>query len=164
MWWLGEPVQVDYQDDSLGGVECECEIALEFRNPRGTVSGNVILSRLRKLRDIVRIDADRLSIVYGFETNQGLLELIPADRDWQVPFLLDARSVPHQTNIDFFAEQLKNFAAAIRSPELSAAPAASVLPSLALVEKCYRARQPLEFPWESSAAAVPQYACARKKY
>jgi predicted dehydrogenase len=158
MWWFGEPVKVEYRDDSAGGVECDCELNLEFKNPRGTVSGKVILSRLRKLRDIVRIDAERLSIVYGFETNQGLLELIPADKDWQVPFLLDARSVPFQTHIDYFAEQLKNFALAIRSPEKSAAPADEVLPSLALVEKCYQLRQPLTYPWESAARPVAQYA------
>ena len=154
MWWFGEPTRVEYRDDSLGGVECECELELDFQNPRGTISGTVVMSRVRKLRDIVRIDADRLSIVYGFETNQGLLELIPADPRWQVPFVLDVRSLPFQTNIDFFAEQLKNFAAAIRSPDQSAAPADSVLPSLALVEKCYQNRKSLRFPWEVSAMAV----------
>ena len=158
MWWFGDPVRVEYSDDSLGGVECDCELNLEFQNARGTISGKVILSRLRKLRDIVRIDADRLSIVYGFETNQGLLELIPADKDWQVPFLLDVRSVPHQSHIDFFAEQLKNFAIAIRAPEKSGAPAESVLPSLALIEQCYQTRRPLKYPWDVEQAAVPQVA------
>jgi len=158
MWWFGEPVRVEYRDDLRGGVECECELELEFRNPRGTIPGKVILSRVRKLRDIVRIDADQMSIVYGFETNQGLLELIPADRQWQMPFVLDARSLPLQTNIDYFAEQLKNFVDAIRSPEKSAAPAASVLPSLALVEKCYQIRKPLRFPWETQEAEVAQIA------
>jgi predicted dehydrogenase len=157
-WWFGEPQRVEYADDSLGGVECDCELTMELRNPRGTISGNVILSRLRKLRDIVRIDGDRMSIVYGFETNHGLLELIPNDPNWQVPFLLDARSVPYQSHIDFFAEQLKNFAAAIRAPEKSQAPAESILPSLRLIEQCYRDRRPLEYPWESHAAAIAEVA------
>src|SRR5215212_3672760 len=71
MWWFGNAVEVEYRDDSMGGVECDCELTMEFRNPRGTISGNVVISRMRKLRDIVRIDGERLSIVYGFETNQG---------------------------------------------------------------------------------------------
>jgi predicted dehydrogenase len=158
VWWFGEPNLIEYRDDSRGGVECECELTVEFHSPRGSIRGTVILSRLRKLRDIVRIDADRLSLVYGFETNEGLLELIPADTEWQVPFLLDARSLPRQYNIDVCAEQLRSFAAALRDPDLSAAPADSVLPSLALIEECYRRRESLEYPWESRPMQVPQSA------
>ena len=158
VWWFGRPSVVEYRDDSLGGVESECEIDLVFKNPRGSISGKVILSRLRKLRDIVRIDADRLSMVYGFETNQGLLELIPADRQWALPFVLDTRSLPYQTNVDFFAGQLDNFLASIRSPEKSATPADDVLPSLELVEECYRLRRPLVLPWERSEPSVAEYA------
>jgi predicted dehydrogenase len=158
IWWFGQATIVEYRDDSRGGVECDCEIVLQFQSGHGTVSGKVILSRLRKLRDIVRIDGDKLSIVYGFETLQGLLELIPADPAWQVPFVLDDRSVPVQTSVDFFVEQLKNFVAAIRNPAISAAPADIVTPSLALMEECYRVRQPLTMPWESETAPALQYA------
>jgi predicted dehydrogenase len=148
IWWFGEPAAVQYWDDAEGGVECECELELELANKRGSVSGKVILSRLRKLRDIVRIDGDRLSIVYGFETNEGLLEIIPADPEYQVPFVLDVRSMPLQTNVDVCAEQVRNFARAIHNPKLSLATAETVLPSLALIEKCYELRQPLQFPWQ----------------
>ena len=158
IWWFGEPTIVEYMDDSRGGVECDCELSLEFQSPRGKVTGKVILSRLRKLRDIVRIDGDKLSIVYGFETLQGLLELIPTDPEWKVPFVLDPRSVPVQTSVDFFVEQLKNFVAAIRNPEMSMAPADTVTPSLALIRECYRVRQPLSMPWEAETVPVPQYA------
>jgi predicted dehydrogenase len=158
VWWFGKPTVVEYRDDSLGGVECECEIDLVFQNAHGSITGKVILSRLRKLRDIIRIDADRLSIVYGFETNQGLLELIPADRKWGMPFVLDTRSLPYQTNIDFFAKQLENFIAAIRSPGKSMTSADDVLPSLELVEECYRLRQSLNFPWEANQPSVAERA------
>ena len=157
VWWFGEPTVVEYRDDSLGGVECECEIDLLFKSPRGSIAGKVVLSRLRKLRDIVRIEADRLSIVYGFETRQGLLELIPSDREWGLPFVLDTRSLPHQTNVDFFSAQLENFLASIRSPEKSATRADDVLASLELVEECYRVRQPLRLPWESREIHTAQY-------
>jgi len=157
VWWFGEPTVVEYRDDSLGGVECECEIDLIFKSPRGSIAGKVVLSRLRKLRDIVRIDADRLSIVYGLETNQGLLELIPADREWGLPFVLDARSLPYQTNIDFFSAQIENFLESIQSPEKSATRVHDVLTSLELVEECYRVRQPLALPWEPSETLLAQY-------
>ena len=159
VWWFGQPTLVQYRDDSRGGVECECEIDLVFRNPRGSITGKVVLSRLRKLRDIIRIDADRLSIVYGFETNQGLLELIPNDGEWGMPFVLDTRSLPYQTNVDFFAGQLDNFVASIRSPEKSATPADDVLASLELVEECYKRRQPLTLPWEPAEVPAVEYAC-----
>lgn len=149
IWWLGDPVKVEYRDDSRGGVECECELSLELSNSQGPVAGNVTLSRLRKLKDIARIDGERFSIIYGFETKEGLLELLPASPRDQIPFVVDTYSVPPQSGPDFFSEQLKDFATAIRTGRPSAAPGESVLPSLSLIEECYRMRKPLGLPWET---------------
>lgn len=42
IWWFGEPLKLTYADDSMGGIEVNCQIKAEFTDG---LSGNIRLSR-----------------------------------------------------------------------------------------------------------------------
>jgi len=154
LWWLGDPVEVEYCDDSLGGVESDCELSLVLMTPHGPVAGRVILSRLRKRKDVARIDGERLSIVYGLESMMGQLYLLSAATGERLPFVSDSQTIPQQSWRDIFREQLRSFATAITTGGVSPVPGESALSTLALIESCYRVRRPLKLPWETGEDLV----------
>lgn len=146
-WWLGEPVDVLYKDDSLGGVECECELWLVLRTADGPVEGRIILSRLRKLRNVARVEGEKFAIEYGLQSARGEVCISPVRTGERLSFVPDALTLPLQTWGDLFAEQLRSFVRAISTGSKPIVSGESALPSLALIEMCYHRRQPLELPW-----------------
>ena len=142
-WWWGEPLDVDYEDDAMGGIEANCRLRLTYA---AGFSGEVRLSRDWALPNRYVIEGSRGWIAW--EANE-------ADRltlgfhgsgvaiDGQ---LLDA-GAPAFTFEQSFTSQLANVVAAVRGSEPLAVPAEEALPSLALIERCYRGRRLMPMPW-----------------
>jgi predicted dehydrogenase len=152
LWWLGSPVNVEYQDDSLGGVEADCHLLLVLSSPTGPIQGSVALSRLRKLSDTARVVGNRFTIEYDLSTPDKV-RIWPSTWDSRcLSFLADFSSPPRQSWNDVYAEQLRAFARAVVSGGKSAVPGESVLGCIALIEQCYRERQCLELPWMTPIA------------
>jgi predicted dehydrogenase len=150
LWWIGDAVDVEYRDDSLGGVEADCCLSLVLKSANGPVEGAVTLSRLRKLSNTAVVAGDRFTIEYNLSTVDKV-RIWPSTSDCRIlPFVLDTSSVPSQSWDDVYKEQLESFGRSINDPGESLVSSESALGNVALIERCYRERQPLDLPWMRS--------------
>jgi predicted dehydrogenase len=140
LWWIGEPDDVTYEDDALGGVEVNCRIRLTF--PSGC-EADVRLSRdwARPNQYLIRGTAGWLR----WEANE-------ADRieigfhGWRSH--LDA-SLERCSFQQSFINQIRNVARAIRGEDALLVPGEEGLRSMRLIERCYRSRSLMTMPWLS---------------
>jgi predicted dehydrogenase len=149
-WWLGDALSLEYADDARGGVEAECELSLTVKGPAGVVPGVALFSRLRTLGNTVRIEGDRLCLEWA-HARPDAVRTWP--RDWrgaapEFTWQTERRQSPE----DLYAEQLGAFAEAVTTGRGSPVSGQSVLPSLELIERCYRDRGRLIHPWEVAPA------------
>jgi predicted dehydrogenase len=157
-WWLGDPVEVAYADDAMGGVEAECTIDLTLA---GGVREHVELSRTRLLRNTIRIEGERgrIEIGPGFDPE---VRLDLGGRGRSLGGRVAERGRPRPARLEeLFAAQLADFARAIDDVAKPLVDGVEGRRSIALVEACRRVRRPLDLPWlrpdaaPRAAAAVP---------
>lgn len=163
VWWFGEPDEIDYADDAMGGLEANCLIRLKYSSG---LEGLVRLSRDWNLpnRYIIRCEkgwigwrvnqADGVDL--GLEGCQYALsarihELSPVKGCVQP-------GVPASGYHRAFVDQLAHVLAAVRARAKPEVDAAEALRSLRLIERCYGSRKLLDMPWleaqESERALV----------
>jgi predicted dehydrogenase len=144
LFWLGEWAAVSYRDDALGGVESDCELELALRSG---CTGMVEISRSRNLRNTCRLVGERATLEVGIWDPDPPITLAVAG--CEVALAGSARRGA-EAGLDFngaFRRQLADFAAAIRGGHEPAIPGREGRRSVALIEACYAARQPLDLPW-----------------
>ncbi len=152
LWWLGEPDDLIYEDDAMGGLESNCRIELSYSDG---CKGEVRLSRDWKTdnrysfffeRGFARWtvnDANHLEVFLDglpVSVRGDLIQVL--QKDGQVIERGIAR-----TNPQSFIEQVRNVVAAKRGLETLRIPAEEGIRSLRLIERCYRNRQLLDMPW-----------------
>lgn len=145
-WWFGEPTAVEYEDDSRGGVEADCEVTLTLSGAAGTVAGVARFSRIREFRNTVRIVGERLTIEWDHEIPDAV-RVEPTAWSGPPPSLVYG-GVGRQSFEDLFVAQLRAFAASVATGGPTAVSGESVVPSVALIERCYRQRKQRVHPWE----------------
>lgn len=93
---------------------------------------------------------------YGLNHRRGEVRLWPtSDVRGRMVLVPDRSVAPLQSWEDVFADQLRAFARAVATGGPAPVSAADGLRAVKWIEACYRARQPLEFPWlESERATV----------
>ena len=156
MWWLGQPAEIEYRDDSLGGVEADCWLSLVMQGPTGPVQGTIALSRLRRLGTKARIVGERFTIEYDMMTPAGISMWPTAQDRYMSAFVPDRDLQPSQSWDDIYIEQLRSFARVIATGREPIVSGRSVLDRVALIERCYRERQALSMPWVRSDEAPRQ--------
>jgi predicted dehydrogenase/nucleoside-diphosphate-sugar epimerase len=146
---------LEYSDNALGGIESDCLVRLRLEHKGNPIDGRVELSRTRNLHNKLRVECER-----------GTLELRPGDRFqvWVVPHedqLVDTAhsqsrtyalraSWAHEAEGSWyepFRVEIDDWLDAIRhnrEPQLSGK---SVLPTVQLIEQCYKAPKPMNEPW-----------------
>jgi predicted dehydrogenase len=147
LWWFGDVIDVEYRDDSLGGVEAECQLSLALNGPAGPIRGTVTLSRLRRLPYSARVVGERYTIECDISapTSVRMWPTVSAGQD--VVFVPDSDLLPPQSLDDAYAAQLRAFARSVATGERPVVAGEQVLKSVALIERCYQNRQPLALPW-----------------
>lgn len=152
-WWLGPCTAMSYADDAMGGVEAECLLKLAF----GEVEGEVRLSRIWPRPNRYELigttgsvswtvnEADRIELRIG----DGLHTLDAAIRE-------DGRlaSSFHQSVLD----QLRAVTTAVAGRPAQFVSGADALPSLELIERCYRERGLMPMGWLG-----PEEQCAARR-
>jgi predicted dehydrogenase len=140
-WWLGErPGITRYLDDALGGSEAVARV--EFGGAGYT--GVVHLSWLSKLSNSFRVEGDKGSVEGGILAWDAIrvTESAGGRRTRKVRLRPEIRSFPNvNTHV------IANFLAAVRGECPPVVPAREVLPSIAMIEECYRRRQRFPEPW-----------------
>lgn len=149
--WFGEPKEIAYEDDAMGGVELNCRIHLKFAED---VSGEVRLSRDIEFPNSCWIQCKNGQINWQIdETNKLQIRFNDSnyDLDGQLRQLKDSNlftSGPVAAEFDqCFLDQLKNVIAAIRGTESLVVSGESGLLSLNAIEHCYSNRRLMDMPW-----------------
>lgn len=149
IWWWGQPGQITYEDDAMGGIEANCRIGVRFASG---LSGEIRLSRDWPLANQYIItgtkgwlrwqvnEADKIHV--GVNRSRYALDAQLQDSVNQLPEAVPAADF-HQS----FSDQLRHVVAAIRSGGQPRISAAEGLQSLILLERCYRNRKMIDMPW-----------------
>ncbi len=157
-FWFGEPSELSYEDDSMGGVEANCLVTATFAEG---FCGKIRLSREGPGSTRYKIDFERGSIAFN-PSSANALDLQFDDLDvallCQIHQLLAGSR--GQVSRDFpqsFAEMLINVTRAVDSKTSVLVPGEEGIKSLSVIEKCYQRRQLIPMPWltkEELAAAA----------
>ncbi|HYP18161.1 MAG TPA: Gfo/Idh/MocA family oxidoreductase [Opitutus sp.] len=160
-WWLGEPANVRYADDAMGGLETNAFVQLEYANG---ARGRVHLSRDWATAQKYQFVFERGVVTWKVNDANGLtVQLAGAPAALQGSLLAPLRDAPLlaesrllETNAQCFIRQLMNVVAAIAGDEPLLVPGEEGQHSLRLIEHCYAHRTLVEQPWltpeESSRA------------
>lgn len=151
----GRAEVLEYRDNSLGGIESDCQLRLRIHHEGRPLDGVVELSRTRKRPGGYRIECERGAFELPLGENYQV-SVVPKDltlvdqiagrvRDY------DLRAVwadaPKEIGFAAFREEIDDWLGAIRTgcrPQLDGRTA---LPSIELIERCYRQAKPLDEPW-----------------
>jgi predicted dehydrogenase len=159
LWWLGDVLDVAYQDDAMGGVEANCELRLRMVHG---AQGIVRLSRDWPLPNYCLIECEKGWLKYSCDvTDRITWGLYGANYSLNTEI---QRAVPYQENdiyvsaqpnplLNYFTAQLRNVVQAIRGGEQVRVPGTDARKTIALIEKCYETRELLSMEWLDKAEA-----------
>lgn len=155
-WWLGSIEAINYRDDDMGGVEADCELDVTMT---GGVRGHIELSRTRAMRNTTILRGSLGTLELHAYTNDVTLSLHDA-ASLELPGSVKQHDSQNET---IFADQLRDFAAAIRDQRAPMVDGVQGRQSVEVVERCYALRKPLRHAWvfegvplhDQSVASVP---------
>jgi len=139
LWWFGPVKEFEYFDDARGGVEADCLLKVTMESG---AKGTVELSRTRDLRNSAIVRGTRGQVEVGLDQNWA---------ECRLPGVKRFPRFPKQGWDDAFPRELENWLAAIAGVAAPGAPGSDGAATIALIEACYAARQPLTVPWEEGA-------------
>jgi predicted dehydrogenase len=140
LWWLGDVERFEYYDDAEGGVDADCEIHLMMSCG---ATGLVELSRTRNLPNRIILRGDRGTL----DARPGEVLLIVDG--YRLTGMVDCPADPAQSDhyVPMITASLQDWLDAIRHGREPLVTGAEGRRSVALIEACYRDRQPLAYPW-----------------
>jgi len=142
-WWLGEYEQVEYNDDTMGGVEANCEIDLTLKNG---AKGVIELSRTRRLRNtyILRGKCDEVEIDCSFNP---LIRLKSQALDLVLEGQVTLNNKRDSSILDAFRRQFKDFLLSILNEKGPFVTPESAKNAVKLIENCKAVRRELNQEW-----------------
>ncbi len=153
IWWLGQPVRLDYTDDAFGGWEINARAEFEFS---GETSAALHLTRDWRSPQRYRFEFERgLAEWTVDEARQLTLQLSGTRAAVRGELLAPlnrgaARSGPLATRAQCLHAQLEHMLAALRGSESLEISGTQSLAALKCIEACYAQRRPLLPPWFSA--------------
>jgi predicted dehydrogenase/glycosyltransferase involved in cell wall biosynthesis len=130
LWWFGPPRRMHYEDDSLGGLESNVRLTMEYDNGAHVYFR---LSRTCSLSNRIEMRFANASIALPVY-NTSEIELTPNGKE---PSRLVLRKEPFEF-VEAAAAQLRDFALAATEGRPTSIPAEAGLAVLDLIEACYR--------------------------
>jgi predicted dehydrogenase len=146
VWWFGQPDEVEYFDDSDGGVEADCLIKLRWRSG---LEGEVELSRTRTLTNSLVLTCEKAKLQLSTGGNE--VRILEGDVEFSSP-RVGRPPFPMMGSEGFFIRQLEAFEAYIRGEPSVIASGIDGAQSVALIERCYASRRRLDLPWIAYAS------------
>lgn len=152
--WFGEPDQLSYEDDALGGIEANCLLQLGY--PSG-LTGEIRLSRDCQLANYYLITGSNAWLGWPVNDTHRFEMGMQGSKHGFDAKLSDVESfngAPRLQAFDqdfggIFAEQIRNVIQAMRSGKTLVAPGRDGLESLRMIERSYRQRTLMRMPWLS---------------
>lgn len=158
-WWLGEPEQMHYADDAMGGLETNAFVRLDY--PKG-VRGHIHLSRDWATAQQYRFVFERGIVTWTVNDANGItVQLTGAPAGLRSTLVTPLTEPPAAaepadlaTNAQCFLRQLTNVLAATAGEEPLVVPGEEGVRSLRWIEQCYAARRLVDQPWLTPAEAA----------
>jgi predicted dehydrogenase len=146
LWWLGDCTAETYEDDACGGVEAGCRAVFKTRSG---ARGEMILSRLRDLRNTAIIHGEKGSIEVSMLNNQVRLTTSENGELYGTATRGGARERVQNT-VDLFISQCEEWLKAIRGEPSECVTGDEGRRSIALIESCYAQRRMVLQPWQTA--------------
>ena len=155
LWWLGDVKSVDYYDDSMGGVEANCELKLTMKSG---VTGKVRMSREYPLDNTYVIHCKKGNLIYKCDIVNSIfiknvqtgivteynLQKIQNIGDFKFPFTYDKSSFSFS---NCFFEQLETFCKSINNSANNINDLDRAKEGIQLIETCYCKKKFMNMPW-----------------
>lgn len=152
IWWFGNPEEIVYEDDAMGGIEVNCRIQCKFMQG---FAGEVRLSRDWPLANKYLIEGTKgwltwnvndaaNKIEMGFKDSSFVLDAQIHDASFSEPFTAGIASHNFQQS---FISQILNLIASMKGQEFLKIPATEAIKSLRIMEFCYQNRKLISMPW-----------------
>ena len=157
LWWFGDVKEFIYHDDSMSGVEANCEI--EFKMSNGA-EGTVRLSRDCLLPNKCFIECENGWIVYSLD--------VPDNFEWgfydteykfntsleigksSTIYTQDVHTIKkHGDFLTYFTAQIVDFIEAIKKGKEPLVSGKEALKSMELIDACYHNRRLMKMNWMS---------------
>jgi predicted dehydrogenase len=141
-WWFGEPDEIHYADDAMGGVEANCLVRLRF----GGFEATVRLSRDWARPNLYRLEGERGLISWTVnETETVEIALEGCRTTGAASFTnADGRS---RDFVDAFCDQISGLVDAVRNGAPLSGSARAGRDVLNRIEECYARRKRMDMPW-----------------
>ena len=144
-WWLGgRPKPISSENDSFGGPEAVAHISLEYNG----CAIEVKLSWLSNLQNKYIISGELGVIENGVED----WWVVPITSKSGKTETIKLKSKEKDYN-DFAHKMVANFLDVISRHEKPLVPASEVIPSIALIEECYKTATRFRMPWYETLGA-----------
>jgi len=155
LWWLGDVNHAEYSDDSMGGVEANCELKLIMDNG---VTGRVRMSREHPFDNQYIIHCERGDLIYKCDVTDSIFI-----RDYQTGRIKEydlqkAQSIEGvrfpggSGNLKFsfiecFCTQLDDFCMRVSDPRGIVCNLDHAKKGIQLIEACYTNKKFIAMPW-----------------
>lgn len=147
VWLFGEISEIQYQDDSYGGVESNGVIEGMLNIAGRPVPCRIGTSWTHDLRNGIRLTATNGEVEARFTLRDELIVRQSIGNE-QVEVRIPQGDLPLPfSSSNPYAAQLENFADAVRTRQAPITPVASTVLPLSIVEAAYARRRPMVQPW-----------------
>ena len=140
IWWLGNYATVQYSDDSLGGVEADCQLNLTMESG---ATGVITMSRVRGLQNSIHVIGEKGILTMHLITGEITLDLNGSSTSLQGRAVQREGSNNYST-VDLFSKQYRKMVSRIytdRDNDIGLVTGEQSLESIRLIEACYTERQ-----------------------
>jgi predicted dehydrogenase len=153
LWWLGDCTVEAYEDDACGGVEADCRAL--FKSKSGA-RGEMVLSRLRDLRNTAIIYGDKGSLEVSMLDNQVKVTTTGDKVEFFGTASTKGTKEKGQNTLDLFVSQCNEWFKAIRGEPSECVTGDEGRRSIALIESCYAKRRMVLQPWQTVGISRPE--------
>lgn len=137
--WFGEAEFVSCHDDAMGGVEANALLELGFKGAPATIR----LSRDWGRPNLIELAFEKGRVRWRAEPMHGV-EVAFGDG---APLCLEDEAARAFGFVDCFAAQIEGMLDHIAGGPTRLVTAGDAVPTVALIERAYAERQPMEMPW-----------------
>lgn len=145
--WLGQAELVAYEDDAMGGVETNARLTLRFDEAEGVVR----MSRDWNRPNLIDLRFEQGSVQWRAEDLTAVTLFLDGDPK---PLRIIDETANAVTFIDCIGRQLDAIIDHLAGKPARIVRAGDALPVVALIERAYRERRPMDMPWLAPAKAV----------
>lgn len=149
LYWFGSPKSFNYFDDSYGGVEGNCNIALEFDTNNCSFKGNIKLSKSMVLKNRMLLETEFAYCVLSEKNTESVTIYPKNERDFS--YEVTSMSLSSNDEKDYFQQQIDVFVENILGTSDVVVDGNFALQSIELIENMYEQRQQLAEPWSYRA-------------